>query len=80
MEKTTRNIYSYLDMRGGRTEIELKAKNIHKQYHNQDITISYRLTSLDLWFKPFLLIFYTFSIMIFMLVLFRQGGSKVKND
>lgn len=65
-------------MRGGRTEIELKGNNIHRQYHNKDITITYRLSSFDLWFKPLLLVFYIFCAFLFMLALFRE--KKVKTD
>ena len=79
METTTRNVYRYLDMRGGRTEIELRAKNIHRQYHNKDITITYRLTALDLWFKPFLVIFYTFAVFLFLIAVLNQN-SKIKKD
>ena len=66
-------------MRGGRTEIELRAKNINRQYHNQEITISYRLQTYDLYFKPLLVIFYTFAVFLFMILIMR-GDSKVKTD
>ena len=80
MEHSEREVYKYLDMRpGGRKEITFSKRNVITDFHNKDVTITYRISALDHWFKPVILIFYVFCVFLFMILTF-SGKSKVKND
>lgn len=80
MDHSERDVYKYLDMRpGGRKEITFSRRNVITDFHNKEVTITYRLTALDHWFKPFILMFYIFCVFVFLMILFGQGKKK-KSD
>lgn len=51
-------IYQYLDMKGGSKVIIFKKKNIMEKYHNEKITVTFKLSTFEIYFKPGLLTFY----------------------
>ena len=80
MNKET--VYEYLDLKG-RTAIVMKKKMILKKYHNLKVSVTYKLSTLDIYFKPALVCFYTFIVVFFLLVSFRLSSSpnsKVKSQ
>jgi len=81
-DETFYNSHQYLDMKEGRTVLELSRRNVHPTFHNQEISISYQLPFYNMVWKPTLLMIYAFFLFVFVSVYIRDPrfGSQATVD
>ena len=64
--------YRYLDMEGSKVLV-IKKRNVIEKYHNLEVTVTYKLTSYYMYFKPSLLALYGLWIVAFSTLFYKYS-------